>query len=72
MVLALADGSFVFIGIFLLGIASLIWGFYTRRGSGIEHHPSGKRVGAPGAVGRTEESGRDHGDGLTLEQHGTR
>ena len=44
---------------------------YTRRGSGIETRPWDGTQGAPGAAGPEEVTGRDEGEGSTLNQHGT-
>jgi hypothetical protein len=71
-VVALAGGSFIFLGVALLMLVGVIYGFYTRKGSGIDQHPSGKNAGAPGAVGATEVSGQDQGESSALETHGTR
>lgn len=53
-------------------LAGVIYGFYTRTGSGIAEHPSDGLDGAPGARGRGEVSGKDEGEGSALETHGTR
>ena len=47
----------VFLAVAFFGI---VWGYYTRLGSGINEHPYGKIYGgAPGAVGMSSVSGRD-------------
>lgn len=69
---ALAGGSFVFLAIVVLILAGVVFGFYTRRGSGIDEHPSDGSEGAPGAQGRSEVSGKDQGDGSAFDTHGTR
>lgn len=72
--LALAGGSLIFLGVVLLLLVGLISGFFTRKGSGIDQHPIDSRGESPGAVGRTEISGRDEGQGSAEEfsTHGTR
>jgi hypothetical protein len=70
--IALAGGSWVILLVMLLILAGVIYGFYTRAGSGIDQHPHGAESEAPGAEGRSEVSGKDEGEGSALETHGTR
>jgi hypothetical protein len=66
------SGGAGFFAIFLIVmIAAVIYGLYTRRGSGINPRPWDGTEGAPGAEGREELSGRDEGEGSALSQHGT-
>ena len=51
---------------------AVVYGFYTRTGSGINEHPSDGSDSAPGAKGRGETSGRDEGEGVPFEEHGGR
>jgi hypothetical protein len=60
------------VAIVLVILAGVVYGFYTRSGSGIEEHPSDGMDGAPGAHGRSEVSGKDEGQGSAFETHGTR
>jgi hypothetical protein len=55
----------------LVLLTGVIYGTYTRRGSGIDHHPYMRRYGdAPGAARRSEISGRE---GIArLSSRGTR
>jgi hypothetical protein len=53
-------------------LAGVIYGFYTRAGSGIDQHPGGTESEAPAAEGRSEVSGKDEGEGSAFETHGTR
>jgi hypothetical protein len=53
-------------------LAGVIYGFYTRGGSGIEEHPLDSREQAGGAEGQSEVSGKDEGEGSALDDHGTR
>ena len=71
MVIALAGGSFIFLAVVILIVAGIVVG-YTRRGSGIDEHPSDGLDGAPGADGRSEISGKDQGEGSPFDTHGTR
>lgn len=72
--LALAGGSFVVLGVAFLMFGGLVLGFFTIAGSGIDHHPTDSRGESPGAVGPTEASGRDEGQGSAeqFSTHGTR
>jgi hypothetical protein len=70
--LALAGGSFVFLAVILLLLVGLIYGFFTRSGSGIDSHPTDSRGGSPGAVGPTEASGHDAGESHVFSDHGVR
>jgi hypothetical protein len=46
----LADGSFIFLAFTILYTLVVIYGLYTRRGSGINQRPYGDQYsGAPGA-----------------------
>jgi hypothetical protein len=53
-------------------LAGVIYGFYTRGGSGIAEHPLDSRGQAAGAEGPSELSGKDEGEGSALDTHGTR
>lgn len=70
--LALAGGSMIFLGVVVVLLGGLIYGMFTRVGSGIDHHPHDGSDGAPGAKGSSETSGRDEGEGSALDDHGTR
>ena len=72
MPLALAGGSFVFLGVILMLLVGVIYGFFTRAGSGIDSHPTDSRGESPGAVGRTEASGQDEGESHVFSSHGAR
>ena len=41
IVFALAGGSFVFLGVMIVGFFAFAFSYYTRRGSGINQHPYG-------------------------------
>lgn len=70
--IALAGGSLIFVAIVVLILAGVVYGFYTRGGSGIDEHPSDGQDSAPGAEGRSEVSGKDQGEGSAFDTHGTR
>lgn len=69
--MAFVDGSFVFLAIVVVIFFALVYGFFTRQGSGIDEHPSDGLDGAPGAKGKSEVSGKDQGEGSALDTHGT-
>ena len=58
--MALANGSTAFLVVVLLLLGGLIYGMFTRVGSGIDHHP------------HDGSAGRDEGDGSAFDDHGTR
>jgi hypothetical protein len=70
---ALGAGGWVIVVVALVLLGGVVYGFYTRQGSGIAQHPKGRRRAdtAPGAQGRGETSGRDEGEHADV-QHGTR
>lgn len=59
---ALAGGAWIFLGVIILVLIGIIYGYYTIRGSGISNTPygSGKVYGgAPGAQHGDDPSGKD-------------
>jgi hypothetical protein len=65
------SGSWIFLGVLFALLVGVIYGSYTRRGSGIDHHPYSRRYAdAPGARSKPRISGRE-GIG-TLSTRGTR
>jgi len=67
-----ASGGWILVVVGLVLVAGVVYGFFTRSGSGINEHPLDARDEAPGAEGRSEVTGRDEGDGSALDTHGTR
>jgi hypothetical protein len=63
--------SGIVLAVLVILVIAVIYGLYTRQGSGINPRPWDGSEGAPGAEGREELSGRDEGEGSTLAQHGT-
>jgi hypothetical protein len=58
--IALAGGSWTFLGFVILFLIANVIGLYTRTGSGINQHPSGKIYsGAPGSKLDSSFSGHD-------------
>ncbi|MEA2481618.1 MAG: hypothetical protein QOJ07_3540 [Thermoleophilaceae bacterium] len=54
------DGSFIFLGVMVVGFFGIVWGYFTALGSGINPRPYGKLYsGAPGANAPGEVSGHD-------------
>jgi hypothetical protein len=72
MALAASSGGWIFVVVILVILAGVVYGFYTRSGSGIDEHPVDSRDESPGAEGPSEVSGKDEGEGSTLDTHGTR
>jgi hypothetical protein len=66
------DGAWILLIVILLLLAGVIYGFFTRRGSGINQHRQSRPSDAPGGRGRSEVSGKDEGEGSALDTHGTR
>ena len=57
----LADGTWIFLGVILVWLASIVYGYYTVKGSGISETPYEKVYGgAPGARGPASVSGKDN------------
>jgi hypothetical protein len=71
-VIALADGSWVILGVMVLMFVGIVIGYYTQVGSGITARPYGKIYGgAPGAIGPGDVSGKDHREAVAWSR-GTR
>jgi hypothetical protein len=70
--IALVGGSWLFLLVILLILAGVIYGIYTRGGSGINQHPVGAESEAPAAEARSEVSGKDESEGSAFDTHGTR
>ena len=68
-VVALAGGSFIFIGVIVIMFFGVVWGYYTISGSGIDKHPNDGLDGAPGSAGPSEASGMGRSTGDTSEGH---
>jgi hypothetical protein len=80
IVVALAGGSFIFLGVMIVGLMGVVYGYFTITGSGIDEHPNDGRDGAPGSEGPSQASGMGrstgdtgdgHGAGDTFSTHGT-
>jgi hypothetical protein len=67
----MSGGAGLFAIFLIVMTAAVIYGLYTRRGSGINPRPWDGSEGAPGAEGREELSGRDEGERTARHQHGT-
>ena len=57
----ITGGAFIFLAFILIMVVALIYGLYTRAGSGINNHPYARRYGnAPGAdTDRARVTGRE-------------
>lgn len=71
---ALADGSFWFLGFLIFAFFAIVWSFYTRPGSAINQRPYGNVYSADTTAKTTpsEISGRDPGTRLGTWTRGTR
>ena len=70
--MALAGGSFILLAVMLIALVGVIFGYYTRIGSGINPRPYNKIYGgAPGAFGPGDVSGKDHREHVSWSR-GTR
>lgn len=72
-VAALAGGSWIFLAFTILFLFAVIYGLYTRRGSGISQRPYGSVYGdSPGALGESRMSGRTDAETIRTYSRGTR
>jgi len=59
-IIALAGGSWIFLGVIVVLFFGVVYGYYTIAGSGISNSPYGKVYGgAPGASHGDDPSGKD-------------
>jgi hypothetical protein len=60
--LAFASGSLIFLAVIIVFLLAVVYGFFTRTGSGINQRPTDGRGGAPGAEGpsRISSAEREH------------
>jgi hypothetical protein len=71
--IALAGGSWIFLGFMVVMFFSVVFGYYTVKGSGISETPYNKIYGgAPGARGPASVSGKDERVTMRDWQRGTR
>jgi hypothetical protein len=68
--IAFGTGGWLVVLGFLVVILGMAIGLFSRHGSEIEAHPR-ERADAPGASGRSEEAGRDEGEGSPFDTRGT-
>ena len=52
----LVGGSYIFLGFLVVFFFAIVFGYYTRAGSGINQRPTDKRGGSPGAKGASRIS----------------
>ena len=79
--IALAGGSYIFLGVIVLLLFGVIYGYFTYDGSGINPHPAKSGEGTPGSTEPSSASGKgrtgdEHFDddvdsGGAFESHGT-
>jgi hypothetical protein len=70
VILALAGGSFTFLGVVIVLFFAVVYGFFTFSGSAINAHPSNGLDGAPGAAGPSDAAGMGRSTGNTSDGHG--
>jgi len=79
--IAFTGNSLILLGVLIVMVFAVAYSLYTVNGSGISLTPSGKGTGTAGAVGPSEPSGQDQGQGSATgsdtfgtsdPQHGTR
>jgi hypothetical protein len=58
LIFALAGGGFILIGVIVLILFAVVFGFYTYRGSAINAHPDDGLDGAPGSAGPSDPAGK--------------
>src|SRR5262245_9665414 len=59
-IITLSGGAWIFLAFAIIMFIALVQGSYTRGGSGIDHHPYGRRyTDAPGARRKPQISGRE-------------
>ncbi len=70
---AVTGNSFILLGVLVVIVFAVAYGLFKVKGSGISRTPTGKGEGNAGAVGRTEESAKDQGQGSATgsDAHGT-
>ena len=66
----MAGGSTIFLVFLVVFFFAIVFGFYTRKGSGINQRPHDGRGQAPGAEGASSMSSAE-GDERTIGTHGT-
>ncbi|HWH45457.1 MAG TPA: hypothetical protein VNT32_12075 [Thermoleophilaceae bacterium] len=66
---SLSGGSFIFLAVIIVLFFSVVFGFFTYRGSGIGQHPNDGLDGAPGSQGPSNASGMGRNPGTTSEGH---
>ena len=81
LLMAVTGNSFILLGVLIVFVFALAFGLFKVKGSGISRTPTGKGEGNAGAVGPTEESAKDQGQGSATgsdtygtsnPQHGTK
>jgi hypothetical protein len=70
VILALAGGSFTFLGVVIVLFFAVVYGFFTISGSAINAHPSNGLDGAPGSAGPSDAAGMGRSTGTTSAGHG--
>lgn len=72
LVFAAAGGSLIFLAVIVALFFAIAFGYYTRKGSGIDQHPTDGRGGSPGADGESVMSTADDSVERTVGTRGTK
>ena len=69
---AINSSVYIVLGVMVLGLIGVGYGFFTREGSNIHDHGGGENNSAPGLKGPGGGgSGMDEGESSSLDTHGT-
>lgn len=68
---SITGNSLILLAVLVIMVFAVAYALFNRRGSGIALTPWDGSQGAPGAKGKAEVSGKDQGEGSSLNQHGT-
>lgn len=72
LIAAINGSIYIVLGVFLVGLIGVGYGFFTREGSKIHDHGGGKSKSAPGLKGPGGGgSGMEDGEASSLDTHGT-
>jgi len=72
MLLAASNGSLIFLAFIVVMFLAIAYGYYSRKGSGINQRPTDGRGSAQGASGKSSISTTEDDVERTVGTHGTR
>lgn len=70
-ILAATGNSFILLGVLVMLVFAVAYGMLTRKGSGIDKHPSSDQK-APGEEDPSEAASVDKTEDRAMNQHGTK